>query len=353
MRIVVAMSGGVDSSVAAALLAQQGHDVIGLSMQLYDQTDGQRQFGSCCTLDDLYDARRVAATLGIPHYIVNFEQKFQETVVSDFFREYAAGRTPIPCVHCNGDLKFATLVERAAGFGAECVATGHYARVERDEAAGRYRLLRGVDAAKDQSYFLFTLTQAQLAHAVFPIGALDKTAVRAEARALDLAVAEKPDSHEICFVPGGDHAAFLQQHGIRASGGEVRDLSGCVVGTHTGVHRFTVGQRKGLGLSSSIPLYVVGIDADANALTVGPRAALEKRELTASGVNWISGQALTSGARITAQIRHRHKEASATIVAVDGDRVAVIFDEPQTAIAPGQALVMYSDDEVLGGGWID
>jgi tRNA-uridine 2-sulfurtransferase len=353
MRIVVAMSGGVDSSVAAALLAQQGHDVIGLSMQLYDQTDGQRQFGSCCTLDDLYDARRVAASLGIPHYIVNFEQKFHETVVSDFFREYAAGRTPIPCVHCNGDLKFATLVERAAGFGAERVATGHYARVERDEATGRYRLLRGVDPAKDQSYFLFTLTQAQLAHALFPLGALDKTAVRAQARTLALAVAEKPDSHEICFVPGGDHAAFLEQHGIRASGGEVRDLSGRVVGTHTGVHQFTVGQRKGLGLSSRIPLYVVGIDADANAVTVGPRAALEKRELTASGVNWISGHAPASGARITAQIRHRHKEAWATIAPADGDRVAVIFDEPQAAIAPGQALVMYSGDEVVGGGWID
>jgi tRNA-uridine 2-sulfurtransferase len=353
MRIVVAMSGGVDSSVAAALLAQQGHDVIGLSMQLYDQTDGQRQFGSCCTLDDLYDARRVAASLGIPHYIVNFEQKFQETVVSDFFREYAAGRTPIPCVHCNGDLKFATLVERAAGFGAECVATGHYARVERDAATGRYRLLRGVDAAKDQSYFLFTLTQAQLAHAVFPLGALDKIAVRAQARALDLAVAEKPDSHEICFVPGGDHAAFLQQHGIRASGGELRDLSGRVVGTHTGVHQFTVGQRKGLGLSSSIPLYVVGIDAEANAVTVGPRAALEKRELMASAVNWISGQPPTPGTRITAQIRHRHKEAPATVSPLDGGRVAVIFAEPQAAIAPGQALVMYSGDEVVGGGWID
>ncbi|MEX2662186.1 MAG: tRNA 2-thiouridine(34) synthase MnmA, partial [Vicinamibacterales bacterium] len=245
MRIVVAMSGGVDSSVAAALLAQQGHEVIGLSMQLYDQSEGQTAFGSCCTLDDLHDARRVAARLGIPHYIVNFEEKFHETVVSDFVREYAAGRTPIPCVHCNGDLKFATLVERAAGFGADLVATGHYARVSRDEASGRFRLLRGRDAAKDQSYFLFTLTQAQLAHAVFPLGDLDKPAVREQARALDLAVADKPDSHEICFVADGDHAGFLEAHGVRRRAGEIRNVAGEVVGQHTGVHRFTVGQRKG------------------------------------------------------------------------------------------------------------
>lgn len=347
------MSGGVDSAVAAALLAQQGHEVIGLSMQLYDQTGGQRQFGSCCTLDDLHDARRVAARIGIPHYIVNFEEKFNETVVSDFVREYAAGRTPIPCVHCNGDLKFATLVERAAGFGADLVATGHYARVERDAATGRYRLLRGVDACKDQSYFLFTLTQAQLAHALFPVGSLDKSAVRAQARELDLAVADKPDSHEICFVASGDHAAFLQEHGVERRTGVIRDVDGRAVGQHEGVHRFTVGQRKGLGLSSPIPLYVVGIDASQNAVIVGPRSALERRELTASGMNWIAGAVPDDGARVTAQIRHRHAEAAATIHPIGLDRVSVVFDEPQAAIAPGQALVLYSADEVVGGGWID
>ena len=353
MRIVVAMSGGVDSSVAAALLAQQGHEVIGLSMQLYDQSEGQTKFGSCCTIDDLHDARRVAARLGIPHYIVNFEEKFNETVVSDFVREYAAGRTPIPCVHCNGDLKFATLVERAAGFGADLVATGHYARVSRDEASGRYRLHRGRDAAKDQSYFLFTLTQAQLAHAVFPLGELDKPAVREHARALDLAVAEKPDSHEICFVASGDHAAFLEEHGVARSEGTIRNVDGDVVGQHTGVHRFTVGQRKGLGLSSPIPLYVVGINAATASVTVGPREALDRRELTASGVNWVAGSPPGPGTRGTAQIRHRHQEAAATIEPVDGDRVRVVFDQPQAAIAPGQALVMYQGDEVVGGGWID
>jgi tRNA-specific 2-thiouridylase len=353
MRIVVAMSGGVDSSVAAALLARQGHEVIGLSMQLYDQSEGQAAFGSCCTLDDLHDARRVAARLGIPHYIVNFERKFNQTVVSDFVREYAAGRTPIPCVHCNGDLKFATLVERAAGFGALQVATGHYARVERDDASGRYRLLRGLDAARDQSYFLFTLTQAQLAHAVFPVGGLDKATVREHARELELAVADKRDSHEICFVAGDDHAAFLEAHGIRPSEGLIRDGEGRAVGRHEGVHRFTVGQRKGLGLASPIPLYVLGIDAATRDVTVGPRAALEKRELTASGVNWIAGEHPPAAIRVTAQIRHRHKEASATVQPLDGDRVAVVFDEPQAAIAPGQALVMYQGEEVVGGGWIE
>ena len=354
MRIVVAMSGGVDSSVAAALLARQGHDVIGLSMQLYDQRGGDGpKFGSCCTIDDLHDARRVAAQLGFPHYIVNFEQKFNETVVSDFVREYAAGRTPIPCVHCNGDLKFATLVERAAGFDAHFVATGHYARVERDEESARHRLLRGVDPNKDQSYFLFTLTQAQLAHALFPIGALDKPAVREVARELGLQVADKPDSHEICFVPDGDHAAFLARQGAAPGEGDIHDTDGRVVGHHGGVHRFTVGQRKGLGLSSPIPLYVVGIDAATSSITVGPREALERRELTASDVNWIGGQAPAAGTRVTAQIRHRHKEAAATIEPLGQDRVSVAFDEPQAAIAPGQALVMYSGDEVLGGGWID
>ena len=347
------MSGGVDSSVAAALLAQQGHDVIGLSMQLYDQSGGETKFGSCCTLDDLYDARRVAAQLGIPHYIVNFEQKFNETVVSDFVREYSAGRTPIPCVHCNGDLKFATLVDRAASFDARFVATGHYARVDTDPATGLRRLLRGLDPNKDQSYFLFTLTQEQLAHAVFPVGELDKPAVREQARALGLRVADKPDSHEICFVADGKHAEFLERRGVSTAAGIIRNVDGTVVGRHEGVHRFTVGQRKGLGLSSPIPLYVVGIDAEANAVTVGPREALERRELTASGVNWISGSAPAAGTRVTAQIRHRHREAAGTIHPLGDDRVSLVFDEPQSAIAPGQALVTYRGNEVVGGGWID
>jgi tRNA-uridine 2-sulfurtransferase len=358
MRIVVAMSGGVDSSVAAALLARQGHEVIGLSMQLYDQSGrdaagGEVRFGTCCTIDDLHDARRVAARLGIPHYIVNFEREFRETVVSNFLQEYTAGRTPIPCVHCNGDLKFATLVERAEGMNAAYVATGHYARVGRDEATGRHWLRRGVDPGKDQSYFLFTLTQPQLARALFPLGGLEKPAVRELARELDLQVAEKPDSHEICFVPDGDHAAFIERHAEAPGGGAIRDQQGLVLGRHDGVHHFTVGQRKGLGLSSGVKLYVVGLDAADNSVTVGPREALERHELTASGVNWIAGGPPVGAVRIAAQVRHRHRAAIGRLEPIGADRARVVFDEPQAAIAPGQAAVFYDEDEVIGGGWID
>jgi tRNA-uridine 2-sulfurtransferase len=352
MRIVVAMSGGVDSSVAAGLLVRDGHDVIGLSMQLYDQQQGEIRFGSCCTLDDLHDARRVARSLGIPHYIVNFERKFEEHVLADFVREYASGRTPIPCVHCNGDLKFASLVERGEGFGAEAVATGHYAQVDFDEDARRYRLKRGVDPRKDQSYFLFTLTQPQLARAGFPVGALTKTEVRDEARRLGLQVAEKRDSQEICFVPAGEHPEFVARR-ADIGAGVIRDTDGRVLGRHEGIHRFTIGQRKGLGIASGIPLYVVDIDAASASVTVGPREALERTSLTASRVNWISADVPTAPIRAAARIRYRHSEAPATITPVDDNRAHVVFDTPQAAITPGQAVVFYDGEVVLGGGWID
>jgi tRNA-specific 2-thiouridylase len=346
------MSGGVDSSVAAALLAREGHDVIGLSMQLYDHSNGEITFGSCCTLDDLYDARRVATAIGIPHYIVNLERTFEAHVVSDFVREYAAGRTPIPCVHCNGDLKFASLVERAQGFSAQAVATGHYAQVHFDEVSGRYRLARGVDAQKDQSYFLFTLSQEQLAHARFPVGHLDKAAVREEAHRLGLRVAAKKDSQEICFVPSGEHPDFVGRRAALPEG-SIRDREGRELGRHGGIHRFTIGQRKGLGLSTGVPLYVVDIDAESAAITVGPKADLERDTLTASRVNWISGETPTGSIRALARIRYRHREAPATITPLEGDRVSVTFDEPQLAITPGQAVVFYEGNVCLGGGWID
>lgn len=355
MRIVVAMSGGVDSSVAAAMLADAGHEVIGVSMQLYDQREGQVRFGTCCTIDDLHDARRAAAAIGIPHYIMNFERQFEDHVIKNFVQEYVNGRTPIPCSHCNSDLKFATLLERAGGLDAEWLATGHYARVDHDAARDRWRLLRGRDHAKDQAYFLFSLTQAQLSRARFPIGELTKPEVREYARARNLPVANKPDSHEICFVPDGDHAAFIEKQtggGLRREGTLV-DASGTVVGHHAGVHRFTVGQRKGLGLSSPIPLYVVRIDADTSTVTVGARSALEKTTLTAAQVNWISGDTPTEPLRVTAKIRHQHKEAAGTLTALPDHRARLVFDEAQPAIAPGQAAVFFDGEEVIGGGWID
>jgi len=356
MRVVVAMSGGVDSSVAAALLVEQGHDVIGLSMQLYDASTregGERAFGSCCSLDDLHDARRVASAVGIPHYIVNFEQRFQEQVVSDFVREYTNGRTPLPCTHCNSDLKFAALVDRAQGFGADAVATGHYARVERDRHDGRYVLRRGADAAKDQSYFLFSLTQAQLGRALFPVGDRTKDEVREYARARRLPVADKPDSQEICFIPDHDYASFVSQASPGADrGGAIVDESGHVLGRHDGVHRFTVGQRKGLGLSAGQPLYVLALHPAAREVVVGARQSLERTHLTASGVNWMTGPPAGPLA-VRAQIRHRHQPAAALVRPLGDNRAEVMFETPQVAVTPGQAVVLYEGDVVVGGGWID
>ena len=346
------MSGGVDSSVAAALLAEQGHDVIGLSMQLYATGSRQENSGTCCTLDDLHDARRVAAALAVPHYILNFERQFAETVVANFVSEYSSGRTPIPCSHCNSDLKFSTLLDRARGLGANHVATGHYAQVE--QAGSRWLLKRSHDADKDQSYFLFSLTQDQLAQAMFPVGALTKPQVRDQARRLSLQVADKPDSHEICFVPDGDYASFVATRAPEAArSGLVVDERGEALGTHGGIHRFTIGQRKGLGVASATPLYVLKIDAESRAVTVGPRASLDRDGLTASEVNWIASDAPASWRPAAAQIRHRHQAAPGRVRALDNGRAEFEFATPQPAVTPGQAVVFYEDDVVLGGGWID
>jgi tRNA-specific 2-thiouridylase len=335
-------------------MAEAGHDVVGLSMQLYDQRDGESGYGSCCSLDDLHDAGRVARRLNIPHYIVNLEREFQQTVVSNFVGEYVAGRTPIPCSHCNSDLKFATLLDRSRAFGAEVVATGHYAQVGIDPDTGRQVLRRGRDAAKDQSYFLFSLTQEQLARARFPVGDLSKPAVRDLARGLGLSVADKPDSQEICFVPDGDYAAFIERKtGNLDSGGAIVNQSGDVLGSHGGVHRFTVGQRKGLGIAAPEPLYVLQLLPSEKTVVVGPRPELERATLTASKVNWIAGAPPEGPIRVTAQIRHRHQPAPATVRAVDDGRAAVDFEAPVMAITPGQAVVFYEEDVVVGGGWID
>lgn len=353
-RIVVAMSGGVDSSVAAALLKDQGFDVVGVSMQLSATPAATVNAGQgCCSLEDFRDARRVAERLGIPYYVWNLTDAFRSRVTAVFTAEYLRGRTPNPCVLCNRDLKFDELWRRAATLGADLVATGHYARVVHDDGAGRWRLLRARDERKDQSYFLFSLTQEELARTRFPLGDLTKDEVRDHARRLGLPVAEKPESQEICFVPDRDYAAWVERHAPAKAlkPGAIRDEAGRELATHAGVHRFTVGQRRGLGIGDGVARWVTKVDGTTGTVHVGGKDALASRGLVAEQVRWASGTPVTDG-DVRVRIRHRHVPVAARLRPTADDRVEAWFAEPASAVTPGQAAVFYRGDEVLGGGWI-
>lgn len=362
--IAVAMSGGVDSSVVAGMLKRDGHDVVGLTMQLWNQrrlpelsAEGSSG-GRCCSLDDVYDARAVANRLGIPYYVVNFEERFEQQVVKPFVDSYLQGDTPIPCTLCNNFIKFDQFLEMADAVGAEKIATGHYCRLWFDEGSGRWHMARSRDTTKDQTYFLWGLTQPQLARAMFPLGGMVKPEVRSLAADLGIPTADKPDSQEICFVPNGDYAAFIDayfaEQGIarEQTAGEIVTADGRVLGKHSGTHHYTVGQRKGLGVAIGEPLYVIQTNPATQQVVVGRDEQLKRGTFTARDVNWVSIAEPAELVRAVVRIRNKHMPAAATVRALPDGRAEVTFDEPQRAVTPGQAAVFYRDDVVLGGGWI-
>jgi len=351
----------VDSSTSAAILKAEGYDVIGLTMHVWDQTqDGKGTFGRCCSPEDIYDARRVADQLGIPHYVVNFRHAFEREVVDYFVDEYLKGRTPNPCVLCNERIKFGLLLRKAEELGARALATGHYARIDpaplgKDNGPGRYLLRRGRDRGKDQSYFLFSMTQDQLGKVLFPLGEKSKAEVRQQARDLGLRVAQKTDSQEVCFIPDDDYRGFVEKRkGEEISKpGEIVDRRGKVLGRHRGLHSYTIGQRRGLGIAAPHPHYVVALDMEGNRVVAGSEEELMSGGLVAGRVNWISFPGLEDKMEALVQIRYRHPGAPAVVVPLEEGRVAVEFKAPQRSVTPGQAAVFYRGDEVLGGGWIE
>ena len=355
-KAVVAMSGGVDSSVAAAFLKERGYDVTGITMNLFSlpkESCRSEKLRSCCGRRAIDDAHRVAVHLGIPHFVADFRKEFEAAVIADFAREYGRGRTPNPCVRCNESIKFSLFLQRAKRLGTDYIATGHHARVARDSAGGRFLLKKGRDGAKDQSYFLYRLNQAQLSMVLMPVGDFTKTEVREMARRWGLPVAEKEESQETCFAPLGNYPEFLAR---RAPGafrpGPIKDLAGRILGEHMGIGNYTVGQRRGLGISAPRPLYVVAIDAPRNAVIIGEEKDLYRKKLLASDIRLISGERLEGPVIVKAKIRYKHREARALIIPVSPRRARVEFERPQRAIAPGQSVVFYRRDVVIGGGII-
>ena len=354
-KALIAMSGGVDSSVAAFLMKEQGYECIGATMKLYQNDDIViNKEHTCCSLDDVEDARAVAHSMGMDHYVMNFKEHFKEQVMDKFVHCYECGITPNPCIDCNRYLKFEYLYQRAQELGMDYVVTGHYAQIVQDETTGRYLLKKAVDASKDQSYVLYSLTQDQLAHTQFPLGGMPKSETRAIAEAHGFVNAKKHDSQDICFVQNGSYADFIEQYtGKTYPPGDFVDTDGNVLGQHRGVIRYTIGQRKGLGLALPAPLYVKSVDIEKNTVTLSPESELFKKELTASGINLISVAEIKEPMHIKAKVRYRQPEQWATVMQTGPDSLKVVFDEPQRAITCGQSVVLYDGDRVLGGGTID